>query len=360
MSMAKNKISAFQFYALLFLMKLLTTITHTPSNSKGVMATDTIISAVLGLLFVFIVSLPLMMLLKKNKDKSIVDIAFEKNDLLGKILSAFCCIVLFYYTITNLLRLDLFTGSIVFPETNVNYFIVFVVLVCGYGAYMGFEALGRSAVLSLVPVLTALAFVFFTLFCRVNYLNFTPPLESGVYPVLSTALGYTGRMIELLAVALLFPYVSGERIKGFYWWMGLQTFVTFLFFFFKTGVMGDFASSQLFPMHSLSALAEFAMFKRLDALITGIWLICAFLKISVFIFLQMNLLMRILPKAKKEYILIIICVVTAIVVFFSSDSIERYLLIDNNNLKTVFVGISVFLIPLIFLASERVKKCLNQ
>ena len=63
--------------------------------------------------------------------------------------------------------------------------------------------------------------------------------------------------------------------------------------------MGNFASTQLFPFHTLASLAEFSMFSRLDAVFTSVWIMCAFIKAGLLIYLQTDILTMYFGKFKR-------------------------------------------------------------
>jgi hypothetical protein len=121
----------------------------------------------------------------------------------------------------------------------------------------------------------------------------------------------------------------------------------------EIGVMGNFANTQLFPIHSLAALAEFSIFKRLDALVTGIWLLCAFLKISFLIYLQRDVLQQLMPKADKKRQLLAIFLLLCVVCFLLSISIKGFMAVDNTTLKTSVVLFGAFLMPMVVLIFDK-------
>ena len=145
-------------------------------------------------------------------------------------------------------------------------------------------------------------------------------------------------------------------------WIFSQTLLMAILFFFAGAVMGNFASTQLFPFHTLASLAEFAMFDRLDAIFTSVWIMCAFIKASLLIFLQADILSKAFPKVRKTSFLVIIGVLSIIANLFVAGEIERFSIIDNSIIKIIVTGITVIIIPiivLIFARKESIKKCVE-
>ena len=357
----KGKISAFQFYVMLFLSRTLTTVTYISSYTKDVRISDMLVQPIFRIIFGIVIMIPVYLLYRKYENKNLIDIANEKSPIFAKVMSVFYVIAFFYFTVVTIARLDVFTGTVVFPETNVNFMIIFVILFCCYGAYMGFEALGRSSVLSVALVIPAIIFILCALTDKVDLLNLSPVFYNGVTPVIKTAIDSVGQTIEYAIIAIALPKVSGKVTKGFFIWIFSQTFLMAILFFFAGAVMGNFASTQLFPFHTMASLAEFAMFDRLDAIFTSVWIMCAFIKASLLIFLQADILGKVFPKVQKRNYLIAISIVTIITNLVVAGEIERFSIIDNSVIKIIVTGITVLLIPIIvlFFARKGKHKCVE-
>ena len=349
----KGKISAFQFYVMLFLSRTLTTVTYISSYTKNVRLSDMLVQPIFRITFGIIIMIPVYLLYRKYNDKSVIDLARERSEKVSKVISVFYVIAFFYFTVVTIARLDVFTGTVVFPETNVNFMLVFVIIFCCYGAYLGFEALGRSSVLTAVLVIPAIIFILCALTDKVDLLNLSPVFYNGVIPVIKTAIDSVGQTIEYAMIAIALPKVHGKLTKGFFVWLFSQTLLMAILFFFAGAVMGNFAGTQLFPFHTLASLAEFAMFDRLDAIFTSVWIMCAFIKASLLIFLQADILYKVFPKIKKGSYLVVIGIVTIITNLVIADEIERFSVVDNSIIKILVTGITVLFIPCIILLLVR-------
>lgn len=356
MDLTKGKISTFQFFSLLFLTRLLTTVTYIPSYTDDVLLSDIVVQTFFRFVFGIIIVIPIFLLYRKYGEINIIDIVRRRSPMMAKITALIYVGAFFYFTLTTVARLDVFAGTIIFPESDINYFLIFVVLICCYGAYLGFEAIGRSAVLSLAPVVGAMVFILATLTKKIDLLNFTPVFYNGVVSVAKLALDAVGRTIEYSIIAVSLPKVTGNRKKGFFIWLITQTLVTGVIFFFEVAVMGNFTSTQLFPVHSLASLAEFSMFGRLDAVITGVWILCAFLKISLLIYLQVGILKKEFGNKKPIYYLAPIGVLASAINLFISMSIGRFALLDSSTVKMSLTLSTAFFIPLIVLILSVRKK----
>lgn len=352
----KEKISAFQFFTMLFISRTLTTVTYLSSYSKDVRLSDMLVQPVFRIALGTAIMVPLYLLYKRHNKTDLLSLANSR-------LVSFCYVfVFFYFTVVTIARLDVFAGTVVFPETDVNFLLVFAILLCSYGAYLGFSALGRSAVLSAMLVIPALFFILVTLVKKIDLLNLTPVFYNGVTPVIKTAVDSVGQTVEYAIIAICLPKVTGNVKKGFFWWLILQTLLMAILFFFATTIMGNFASTQLFPFHTLASLAEFAMFDRLDAIFTSVWILCAFIKAGLLIYLQADILHRGFAKTQRIRFIVGIAIITITTNLLVSSEFKHFLIADNSTFKFIITAITAFVIPLmllIFKKKER-EKCQNQ
>ena len=90
------------------------------------------------------------------------------------------------------------------------------------------------------------------------------------------------------------------------------------------------------------------------------WIMCAFIKASLLIFLQTDILGKAFPEIRKTSFLVIISVVLIVCNLFIAGEIERFSIIDNSVIKIVITGFAVLVIPVIMLIFARKgenKKC---
>ena len=74
MEFSKGKISAFQFFTMLFLSRTLTTVTYLSSYTENIRLADMLIQPFFRIVIGTIIMLPLYLLYKKNTDKNLANI----------------------------------------------------------------------------------------------------------------------------------------------------------------------------------------------------------------------------------------------------------------------------------------------
>lgn len=349
-----SKISAFQFYSILLLSRILITLTYTPKYTEGITVSDKIFQTLFRFAFGIIITLPVFLLNKKNENE-----LQNKNGMFPKIKAMIFSAVFFYFSVTTVSRLDLFAGTVMFPETDVKFLILLVIVLCAYAASLGIEPIARSAVMFVIPVLLSLAFIFISLVKKMDFLNLTPLFYNGVFPVVKTSLNAVGRTVEYAVIAASLPFVKGNSKKGFFIWITVQTVITAIIFFFEGTVLGEFSNMQLFPAYTIASMAQFSFFRGLGAIITGVWILCAFLKISLLIFLQSKLISESFG-VKRITVTVASAMLLSVVCLFISGNVSRFNAVDSSLIKFVLIMVSVPVLAIAELITKRVKKCVKQ
>ena len=85
----KGKISAFQFYVMLFLSRALTTVTYISSYTKNVRLSDMLVQPIFRITFGIIIMIPVYLLYRKYNNKSVIDLARERSEKVSKVISVF-------------------------------------------------------------------------------------------------------------------------------------------------------------------------------------------------------------------------------------------------------------------------------
>ena len=349
------KITHFQFYTILFLSRVFAMVTYVASFRVQLSSTDEMIMSLIMGGFLLLTAIPTAIFIKKDNRSSLITRASCISPVFSKILCVIFFIQSLCFGIITSVRFGIFTGSVMFPDINITFFIFVMLASSSYIACKGIEALGRSAVIILIPVFIAMVFVFATKSKQFDLLNFSAPFTDDTGKMLSSGLYSCSRTGELAFVTLLTPYVNNQKPKHLYRWILAITVTIFVTELLITGVLGNFAGTQLFSMYTLSVLAKFGFIERLDALITCLWLLCAAVKTAVTIFLCETLLSSFFGKRKK----VLYIIISASVIFLGTIPLSGSLVtladIIRSPLTIIFYLTSVFVIPAVIMIGEKIK-----
>lgn len=350
------KISVWQLCCLLLLSRLLTTLTFSPVGAEKIPTADYLpaVFAAAGLmLFGF---LPVILQRKYFPGMDMPDVAYTLSPALSKCCTVSYTLVFFFLTLVSVARLELFVGSVVFPNNDSAFFVLLFAVAAVYAAGLGLEALGRAGTVCLVLFLGAFFCIVLAMTDKIEIANLSPMLAKGVSPVWTAGLDAATRTVEPALAAVLLPRVSGKPGKALAaGWLCFICFTEGILFYVFAG-LGDFALTQMFPVHAVAVLAEFSVFQRFDVLLTGVWILTAFVKVSLLLYLQSELLKKSFSeKPGRLYILLAAAAVLVIQLGFAGKVTDYYFTLGLF-WRTLLYAVFVVLIPLVFLLTAIVKK----
>lgn len=352
----ESRISSGQFFSTLLLTRLLSLLTYTPLTREGVNTSDYLAFGAIGIVIILISAIPLFLLYKDNKNKCVIDLARDVSPAFSKVLSVCYALLFAFYGYTTLERLDLFAGIVIFPETDTTFFAILAVVVACYAAYLGLEAVGRAGSISLAVFCLAFIFILATMSDKINLNNFSPVGYSGYSEIFQKGIGVATRTVELAIMAVFYPRVSGNKKKGFFIWLLAFAVIIELTFFFLMGGLSEFAFTRLFPIQEIAVLSQFSVFERLDVILTGVWILSAFIKISFLLYLQTELLKRSFSVSKKNYFLLFSGLLLITVHLLTSKKAVNFLITINTTIRFSLFTAFIIVIPLVVLALKKIKE----
>lgn len=352
----KAKISSGQFFSLLLLSRFISVLTYSPIYNAGLNSSDYLIAGVIGMIMVLFSCLPLALIYKSNDNRSVLDMAYEISPIYSKIISVLYILLFLFYAFSALSRLDLFSGTVIFRESDTKVFVVLSVLLACYSAYLGLEALGRAGAISLFVFSVSFVFIIVTMLSKLDLNNFSPVFYDGAGRVISAGQTMAVRTIEPAAMAVLFPRVSGNKKRGFFIWMSVLTAFLEIVFFFVFSGLGDYAMTQLFPIHSIAVLSEFSVFQRIDVILTGVWILSAFIKISFMLYLSSYIASRSFSAKYKKIYIFAFGAAAVILQFVVSKNVTGFLISTSNDIRSVLFYVVVIFIPLLTFALGKFRR----
>lgn len=350
------KITPFQFYTLLFLSRVFSLVTYISGIRSNLSTSGEVLSILVMSAILFISVLPTAILIKKDSASSVL----TRASCISPVFEKACCLVylafFIFKGITTAARFELLLGSVMFPETNVQFFVAILLIVSLFCAWRGTEALGRAGVIFLIPVLFAFAFVFLTLIKHFDTLNFSAIYQSETLGILDGGIYSVARTCEVSVIALFLPFIKNHKVRHTFIWTGVISATIILTEVMISGVLGGFGANQLFNMYSMSVIAGFGFIERMDAIISCIWMICATIKIALIFYICNLLLTSFTGKNRTK----IYTGLTAIVIFAGmmliSLSIINFASLVKLPLMTILFTLTAIIIPLTVIAGEKIKE----
>jgi len=355
----KVKVSIEQIFVVMLLSRLFITLTDIPPIIGSMEVTDYLFRVLFFILLVFISAIPVYLTVKNDTNANILDRCVCISPIFGKVVAFIYGITFIYVIIATMARFDMFATSIIFPKTNFTGFLVIIILACMFAAILGIESISRSSTFIFVVFLVSFLAVVFSVYKKVDFLNFSPIFYNGAGSTIKAAFISMPRTFELAAVLMLMSKIKGNIKKGMtFWIIGMGLFQTVIIFL-MVGVMGDYMKTQLIPAYTLSVVAEYGFLQRMDVLLTSTWILCVYIKVSVMIYLFKDCMKTLISdKYDNLYIIVSSIIVSVITLFLNPKAYSiNYLL--NPIIPLVLYSLTVIAIPCIVLISEKVKDVKN-
>ncbi len=353
----KPKISVWQLFAVLLLSRLLTLLTHTTLGAGQMQNADFFPAAVFSAVFILLFSVTLFLQMRYFPSHDLTDIAYYASPLFSKCISIVYAFCFSFLALETLSRLELFIGTVIFPNQQNGFLMVVCVVAACYAASLGVEALGRAGTISLGLFVAAFLFIMVSMADKIDFLNFSPMFYDGVKPSLSAGLEAAARTGEILMFSAMLPQVTGKPQKAYGAWLFTFLCSCLLVFFFVFGGLGYFALTQLFPIHAVAVLSEISVFQRFDVLLTGIWILSAFVKISFLLYLQSSLLQKSFrAEWKNRYIALSGALIAAVQIFLVRNFANYFYSAELRYRPWVFAVFSVGIPAIVLFVSRKERK----
>lgn len=268
-----DKISPYQLFSILFVSRIVVSLTYIQNVSVGRLSTDLLISIFLGLLGAFVLSIPLCLCIKKNKNP--FDI---------KWVALLYGLFFIFNSAISITRFSYFATSRFNVALPMFFYILLVAAAACYAACLGIEPLGRFGILCSASLLFVMAVVIVFNIKNVDLINLYPIVDNTRQNVFENAAMLATNTVEPAIMAALHKRVNGNSIKPMALSIAAAFVIIFLIIFMCIGVMGSAAALQAYPIFTLFQMASIGSLSRLDMLHTAFWMMALFLKTAVFIY----------------------------------------------------------------------------
>ncbi|MFK2826918.1 endospore germination permease [Bacillus sp. B190/17] len=284
--MEKGKISSLQMAMMLYPTIIATAILSAPSITAKYAKQDLWLSPVLASLIGFVTVFIAVRLHKLYPGQTIIQISEQVIGWLpGKAISFF--IVFFYIQITGEIVRDYaeFIVSFFLFQTPITVIIASMTFLCALAVYGGVEVVGRAAQL-FFPLFVMPLLLFVPLLSPNFELgNVLPILEEGMMPPVKGAIVTGGWFTEFFLITFLLPFLADQK-KGMKHGMMTVLAVTVTLVIVDLVMLftlGATISSKEYPLMTAGEYISYAdFFENLGSVIMAVWIVGAFVKISVF------------------------------------------------------------------------------
>ena len=172
-------------------------------------------------------------------------------------------------------------------NTPIIVIMASMVILCALIVRGGIEVLGRVAELFLPVFIFPICILIILLSADLDFKNIFPILGDGIMPPLKGAIIPGGWFSEFFLIIFLLPFLADMK-KGMKY--GMMTVFAVMMTLVVVNlivlfVLGSTTSSKVYPLMNVSRYVSFGeFFEHLESAVMAIWVVGAFVKISVFFY----------------------------------------------------------------------------
>ena len=286
--MEKGKISSLQMAMMLYPAVIATSIISAPSIIAKYARNDLwlppIIASFLGFLTVYIA----FELHKRYPKQTVIQLSEQiLGKFAGKLVSL--CILSFYLISTgHIIRgySEFIVSSFLF-NTPISVIMVSMIMLCAFTVFGGIEVLGRIAQLFFPLFVIPVLFCVILLSPDFEVKNIFPILGGGILSPLKGSIVEFAWFSEFFLMIFFLPFVADvNKARKYGMFTVLAVMVTLVIVNLTAlFVLGPTIASKEFPLMNATryiSLAEF--FENLESIAMAVWIVGAFVKISVFFY----------------------------------------------------------------------------
>ncbi|KAA9031583.1 GerAB/ArcD/ProY family transporter [Niallia endozanthoxylica] len=284
--MEKEKISSLQMAIMLYPSIIATSIISVPSIIAKYAKNDLWISPILASVIGFATVYIAYELHKRYPKQTVIQFSEQiVGRFAGRIISLM--ILSFYISGTgHIIRgySEFIVGSFLI-NTPISVIMTTMVILCAFAVQGGIEVIGRLAQLFLPVFILPILIFFILLSPDYDMKNIFPILSEGIMPPIQGAIVPGGWYSEFFLIIFLLPFLTdGNKARKYGMISVLAVMVTLVMVNLAVlFVLGPTTPSKNFPLMNATryiSIAEF--FENLESIAMAIWIVGAFIKISVF------------------------------------------------------------------------------
>lgn len=294
-----GKISTVQMFSILMLSRIISLFTFMLPSTSYLPSGDRILTALPIAVFECIYATVILFIIRKNRGESIIGAARHISPHLSKITAIIFAFAFLWFAGIGTARFELFISTVMFPNSELHIMILLLLCAALYAALKGIEAIGRTAFILLWILGLSVIFVLLTVTDNFLLTNLQPVLTEGITPIFSFSFYVSVRAVELLTLYVSYPEIKGKKTKMTYSWIAVFSLITAVILTVLSGVTGDYGNDQIFPLYTLTVIARFGIFERLDDILTGVWVLCIFIHVAFLLYCSISSLRQGFGQIKK-------------------------------------------------------------
>jgi len=284
--MEKGKISSLQMAIMMYPALVATAILSVPSITAKYAKTDLWLSPILASLIGYITVYIAYKLHQLYPKQTVIQFSEQIIGRFAGKLIGFLFLFFYIQIAGHMLRQYAeFVVDSFLVNTPISLIMALMALLCSFIVRGGLEVLGRAAQL-FFPIFTLpLLLLIILVFPDFEFKNIFPILGEGIMPPIKGAIVPGGWFTEFFLITFLLPFLADQK-KGMKYGM-MTVFVVMMTLvvvnLIVLFILGSATPTKFYPLMSIARYISLGgFFEHLESAVMAIWVVGAFIKISVF------------------------------------------------------------------------------
>ena len=302
-----HRISAPQLLMLLFLSRMFSVLNISPVFGTLYSGMTLLLGTLLSFFIQCAFLIPLWLLSRRYGGKTLIGCAGSAGGEWLKKGAALLFLLMFFIQICgSLSAFSFFMTSIVFQNASSVLILIPFFLVLILCVRWGLESFSRAAAIFFWLFLLSAVSICICAIPSADLFNITPlPTQGAFHNIFSAALGEISKNGELYCLLLLYPSLRTPKkaVHSGFWFLLLTCVFMLVTQTVILSVLSDFGMEQTYPYYALASVVDLSVLQRLDSFHMSLWIVCAFFRSLLYLFLFKKCLGTFVIKKKARAVL---------------------------------------------------------
>ncbi len=352
--MNRYKISVSQLFFMLFVSRLVLSLTYLVGSNERVMGSDYLFVVAFQIVTNFLLVIPALLMMRRYPGQNVIEASQTAWGKGGAVIAVLYGLFFLLECIHSVGDFGFFASTTMTSNLSSFWFSVLILVAASYAATLGLEALARTSAILAVVIFLSVLYVILSVTPAIDPLSMRPFFEAKAGQFAKGIFQTISQNPELVFLLMLVPFAKGKAKKGFVVWNIVTVGSILSIDTIGRLVLGNAYYTTTFPFYTTATVTATGMAQRSDALTAAIWAGGAFVKAALMLCLLALALERITHGKYRKTIIWSGAALVAIVSPWFSHNLQDLIDMGMYPIESGIVLILCAVIPLcLWIAGRR-------
>ncbi|MCO7136947.1 spore germination protein [[Clostridium] leptum] len=301
--MNRYKISVSQLFFMLFVSRLVLSLTYLVGSNERVMGSDYLFVVLFQIVINFILVIPVFLMMRQYPGQNVIEASQTAWGKGGTVVAVVYGLFFLIECIQSVGDFGFFASTTMTSNLSSFWFSVLILVAAAYAATLGLEALARTSAILAVIIFLSVIYVIVSVTPAIDPLSMRPFFEAKTSQFAKGIFQSISQNPELVFLLMLIPFAKGKAKKGFAIWNIVTVASILSIDTIGRLVLGNAYYTTTFPFYTTATVTATGMAQRSDALTAAIWAGGAFVKAALMLTLLALALERVFHGKYRKTII---------------------------------------------------------